>query len=153
MCSGCRGARTWPATHGAPGPVLGCVSSVSLLSLLAHLGCQCNSSPPLLPSPLPDGWGWGCFLGGLCSCGSKGPSGCYGSQKHTAPRGHSVGAVTSARAASSPPWDVPKIPLGTVWWVAWDLRGPIPVLELRECVFSGLRFAPYLTAAPSSVLP
>ena len=60
--------------------------------------------------------------------------------------------VTSARAASSLTGIVAQILLERAWWVAWDPRGPIPILELGECIPMGSRFTPYLSHIPLSCL-
>ena len=60
--------------------------------------------------------------------------------------GHSIRAVTSPQAIASPTQNVPDTPLRKAWWVAWDPRGPIPVMELRECIPHGLQIHPCISA-------
>ena len=57
--------------------------------------------------------------------------------------------MTSARAASSLTGNVAQILLEKAWWVAWDPRGPIPILELGEFIPNGLQIHPISQPYPS----
>ena len=160
-CPGCRWARTWPAAFWVLwSHLLVCASSASSLSPLAPLGCCCLSESPLVPllsSPPPAGWGGNCLLCGLYSWGMKDPVAWTCRLWGVVPRAwgpHRTRhrGVTSARAASSLTGNVAQILLQRAWWVAWDPRGPIPILELGECIPMGCRFTPYLRHIPLSCL-
>ena len=68
------------------------------------------------------------------------------SQELGAHIGHGIGAMTGAQAPSSLTGNVAEILLGRVWWVAWDPRGPIPILELGECIPPWAPDSPHVSA-------
>ena len=112
------------------------------------LWCPCSPPPFLLV-----GEGAACWVVSTPVAGRTlqgGPIDCgVWSQEHGAHVGHSIRAVTRAQATSSPTHNVPKTPLRRAWWVVWDPRGPVSVVEFREHVPHGLQIHPCISAISS----